>query len=349
MPCLSATRLAFSRFLVCLILLLALTPGRLVAQGFKPGEAIEYKVPGSYPEAWERGVVLREIEGGKQYIIRQKPSQFFPEGFERAMYPADLRSLKAGTATAPTPPVNPPTPAKTPAPPTTIPANNPPVAMNAPPPAPQVAPVPAGQGLLTKAQVIGFAKQLFGEGNAFANPRREALLDQIRDLIKTRGVDFIGDNEFWDQMNKQGTYSIHIGSAVTANYGPPPKLEDYYGTFHLRVANRGSKSEKREGSRVIVTTSDSQHESGALTINPDGTYVWKLFRDDPPAKWLKGKWRAMKPEEMHKWEGGPALWLEKAKQGEDYTMRMGRVPGWPGWIDVGMGIGRSPVEYGRKP
>jgi hypothetical protein len=337
MACLPAPRPLCFRLLACLLLLVALSPGRLMAQGFKAGEAIEYKVPGSYPEVWERGSIIRELEGGKQYIIRQKPSQFFPEGSERAFYPADLRSVKAGATTTPTPPVNPPAPVKTPTPP----ANK--------PPAPAGAAIPAGQGLLTKAQVIGFAKQIFGEGNAFANPRREALLDQIRDLIKTRGVDFTLENDFRDKMNAQGTYSIHIGSAVEANYGPAPKLEDYYGTFHLRVANRGSKSEKREGSRVIVTTSDSQHESGALTINPDGTYVWKLFRDDPSAKWLKGKWRAMKPEEMHKWEGGPALWLEKAKQGEDYMLRMGRVPGWPGWIDVGMGIGRSPVEYGRRP
>jgi hypothetical protein len=349
MSCLSATQLSFGRFLLCLIVLVAMLPGRLVAQGFKPGEVIEYKDSSTYPETWERGVIIREIEGGKQYLIRQKPSQFFPEGFERAYSTAKLRPVKAGAAPTPTPPANPPTPAKTPVPPTTTPANNPPAAENAPPPAPQEVPVPAGQGLLTKAQVIGFAKQIFGEGNAFAHPRREALLDQIRDLIKTRGVDFPLDSEFRNQMNAQGTYSVHIGSAVETNYGPPPKLEDYYGTFHLRAANRGSKSEKREGSRVIVTTTDSQHESGALTINPDGTYVWKPFRDEPPAKWLKGKWRVMKPEEMHKWEGGPALWLEKARQGEDYTMRMGRVAGWPGSIEVGMGIGRTPVEYGRRP
>ncbi|HEY1171490.1 MAG TPA: hypothetical protein VGH19_08990 [Verrucomicrobiae bacterium] len=115
------------------------------------------------------------------------------------------------------------------------------------------------------------------------------------------------------------------------------------------MANRGSKSERREGSHVIVTTSDSQHESGAVTINKDGTYVWKFFRDDPPAKWLKGKWREVQSAELNQWGGGPAIWLEKAKQGQDYMVRMGRVPGWPGWIDVGMGAGRTPVEYGRRP
>jgi hypothetical protein len=121
------------------------------------------------------------------------------------------------------------------------------------------------------------------------------------------------------------------------------------GTFLLRTANRGSKSTTKEGSRIIITTEDAQYESGKLTINEDGTYVWQVFRGDPPAKWLRGKWREVTADEMHKWEGGPAIWLEKAKQDEDYMVRTCRVPGWLDWIDVGMGKGRTPVEYGRRP
>lgn len=34
-------------------------------------------------------------------------------------------------------------------------------------------------------------------------------------------------------MSAMGTYSVHIGSAVESNFGEPPKLEDYFGTFHL--------------------------------------------------------------------------------------------------------------------
>jgi len=28
---------------------------------------------------------------------------------------------------------------------------------------------------------------------------------------------------------------------------------------------------------------------------------------------------------------------------------MDRQPGWRGWIEVGAGKGRTPVEYGRRP
>lgn len=74
-----------------------------------------------------------------------------------------------------------------------------------------------------------------------------------------------------------------------------------------------------------------------------------MGRRDPETQWLKGRWREVKPGEGNTWEGGPAIWLMKAKQGYDYMVRVGRDPAWPGWIDVGMGLARTPVEYGRRP
>ena len=103
----------------------------------------------------------------------------------------------------------------------------------------------------------------------------------------------------------------------------------------------------KEGTKVVITTTDQQHETGELTISKDGTYVWKLFRKDPEDKWLKGKWREAKPDEMVDYEGGPAIWLEKSKGGFDSMVRMNRIPDYQGWIDVGWGKGRTPVEYGR--
>lgn len=60
------------------------------AQEFNPGEAVDYKTTES-PSGWERGKVLREVPGGTQYIIVQKPNRFFPEGSERAYNLSDLR------------------------------------------------------------------------------------------------------------------------------------------------------------------------------------------------------------------------------------------------------------------
>ncbi|HEY1171489.1 MAG TPA: hypothetical protein VGH19_08985 [Verrucomicrobiae bacterium] len=181
-----------SFFIAIIFALMVLLPQETWAQAFKAGQVIEYRVRGAYPEVWERGTILRELEGGKQYLIRQKPSQFYPEGLEYAYSPNDLRTAKDAKPLEPvtgkTTPTTAPTPIPAPAP--------------APKPAttetPRTAPAPAvqGHGLLTKAEVIAYAKQIFGPGDAFANPQRDALLNQIRDLIKTRGVSFEMDTDF---------------------------------------------------------------------------------------------------------------------------------------------------------
>jgi hypothetical protein len=182
--------------------------------------------------------------------------------------------------------------------------------------------------------------------NPWNNPNRDAALAQIRDLINLRGVSFVKDDDFRARMDAQGTHSTHISFAVESNYGPAPQLNSYLGTWLLRAANRGSRSVSADGR--YVTTTDSQAESGRLTIEANGTYVWETLRGDPPAKWLRGRWRIVAPGEANAWEGGLALWLEKAKQGYDCMVRMDRTPGWPGWINVGPGPARTPVEFGRR-
>lgn len=307
------------------------------ANDYKPGEVIEYRVRGSVPEMWERGIIIRPLEGGKQWLIHEKPSQFFPEGPEIARSPADIRR----PVVAPNKPVIPVDPSVVPPKPVD-------------PKAPLIdiskRPIVIGKRTLLSADdVFVFARDQLGPGDPFAHPQREAILDRIRDHIKTRGTTFLPDLNFSNRMGTIGANSVHISYAIEANYGPPPKLDDYFGAFLLRTTNRGSKSNTKVGGRPVVRTEDSQHESGLLTIDKGGTYTWAISRSDPPAKWIVGKWREAKPEEMHLWEGGPAIWLEKARAGQDYMVRGSRVPDYEGWIDVGVGKGRTPVEYGRRP
>jgi hypothetical protein len=314
-------------------ILLSLTQLALAESPYRPGESVEYKVRGSYPEKWDQGRVIREYPGGSQYLIRQAPSLFFPEGPEMTYATSELR--RPGTlVTAPTQPA----------------AARPERA------APTVASIekttlPMGDGLLGKEELIVYARRLIGDQPFADSSRREKALEQIRDTIKARGTDFqySAIDEFSNHMYAQGTMSTHIGFAINSNFGPPPTLNDYIGTFHLRAANRGSKSVKSDGTRATVTTTDSQHESGALTINRDGTYVWAYLRGSSPETSKHGRWRVASPEEMLPWEAGPAIWLLDAKQGADYMVRMNRQPGWRGWIEVGAGKGRTPVEYGQRP
>jgi hypothetical protein len=304
--------------------------GPVLAQAYKPGDVIEYKVAGAVPEKWERGVIIRELDGGKQYLIHEKPSQFFPDGPEKAYAPSELRAVGNQNMDSKVTPDR---------------------------PAPSASSTTAGnettaadKNLLSRADVVTYAKRVFGPGDPFADGlRRDANLDKIRDYIKSRGTNFLPDDTFKLNEMPRGTYSVHIGSAIEANYGKAPKLNDYFGTFLLRTTNRGTKTTTKVGTRIILTTTDAQFEAGALVINEDGTYVWKISRTDPEAKWVKGKWREVKADEMQPWEGGPAIWLEKARQNEDYMVRMCRVPGYDGWIDVGMGRGRIAASYGRRP
>ncbi|MBX3397297.1 MAG: hypothetical protein KF873_01035 [Gemmataceae bacterium] len=295
------------------------------AQNFKPGDAVEYKVGGSTPPQWERGTIVKAYEGGKQYLVREKPSRFFPEGFEKTYAAENLRAPKDEKASTDTPAA--PKPGTTAAPPKAS---------------------TAAGGPLTKAEVVAYAKSLFGSGDPFADSeKRDKNLNAIRDYIKTRGVAFVADDTFNYKDLPNGMNSVHIGAAIQSNYGPHPKLENYYGTYLLRTTNRGSKTSTKDGSRVVVTTTDAQFESGALVIAKGGTFTWKLGRTDPESKWITGKWREATADEMQPWEGGPMIVLEKARQGEDYTVRMCRVPGYEKWIDVGMGKGRIAASYGR--
>lgn len=313
--------------------LLSLTQVALAESPYRPGESVEYKVRGSYPEKWDLGRVIREYPGGSQYLIREAPTPYFPEGPEVAHATTELRRPGA-LATAHTKPA--------PARPESTATATTPVGRTV---------IPMGEGLLGKEELIAYARRLMGDQPFADSSRREKVLEQIRDTIKARGADFqyITLDEFSNRMYAQGTMSSHIGFAINSNFGPPPTLDDYIGTFHLRAANRGSKSVKSDGSRVTVTTTDSQHESGALTINRDGTYVWAYLRGSSPDTWKHGRWRVVSAEEMLPWEAGPAIWLQDAKQGADYMVRMDRQPGWRGWIEVGAGKGRTPVEYGRRP
>lgn len=322
--------------LVCLAAALFACVSLQAEASYQPGDKIEYIAWGK----WEPGVIESLLPGGKQYLVRRKPSEFFPQGDTAAYAPEQLRRPVAAAPT-PAPAVLSPEPVHAkPAPAVRQTA----AAKKTSRPAAVAA---QGGGLLSKEEVIAYARQVMGD-DPWGNPQREAALNQIRDHIKARGTSFAADSDFENRMNQQGTLSSHIKWAVDLHRGPAPKVSDYVGKWELTAANRGSHSYSTSGSTTTRTTTDSQARSGVLEIEADGTYVWKQGRNDPLAQWLRGMWREAKPEEMNPWEAGPAIWLEKAKQGYDCMVRMGRDPAWPGWMEVGMGPGRTPVEYGHR-
>jgi hypothetical protein len=76
----------FHRAWLCSIfgVFLSFTQVVLAESLYQPGESVEYKVRGSYPEKWDLGRIIREYPGGSQYLIREAPTPYFPEGPEAA-------------------------------------------------------------------------------------------------------------------------------------------------------------------------------------------------------------------------------------------------------------------------
>ncbi len=211
----------------------------------------------------------------------------------------------------------------------------------------------AGEGLLSKEDVLAYMRKVFG-----AQPweDRDRKVAQIRDYIAARCTNFKTDIP-WESGPFQEAagrgYCPTIIQTINANYGPHPVVSDYYGPWLMRSGARGAfTSEKPKGDNWVerTTTDASAYNSETLIIVPDGTWVWKESPRDPPTAWLRGKWRVLARHEQDPKEGGPVLWLGKARMGNDYSVRMNREQGYSGWIDVGTGANRqSAIEWGEHP
>jgi hypothetical protein len=273
----------------------ALAAGPAWAATCQPGEAVEYKAV-SWPETWEKGVCLREIPGGTQVVIREKPSQFFPEGFERAYSLPDVRPAGQAAPAAPAVGIAP---------------------MPAPRAGPAAAPVAAGggEGLMSQQDVLGFLRQRIGDGDPFAdNPKREAALAALREEVLRRGVDFhnhaIGD--FSNELGEFGAIS-NVRFALNDNFGPPAKQAELMGKWELMKVG-GTTTVSRGGD--LYQRQEYAGLAGSLTLNAGGSYVW-----NSPSGVLRGTWRAATVEEMTKSDkGGEGVVLLAAKSGADWLV-----------------------------
>lgn len=252
---------------------------------YQPGDKIEYKVQNS-PEKWESGVFIKELPGGKQVLIRQKPSQFFPEGFERAYSLDEVRPAKnqAVAKQAPGPKVN------VEAQPNRI--NN-----------ERVAPG-IGGAPMSQQEVLSFLRERLGAGDPFMNPKREQVLQDLRQEILQRGVNFryhaIG--QFADELGKFGALS-GVTAPLFENFGPLAKLEWLYGTWDSIKLGSPKKN-------------TFFGKAGFLKISPNGTYEWSTASGV-----FKGPWRKATAEEMAKSDkGGEGIVLLKAKSTADWIV-----------------------------
>lgn len=132
---------------------------------YKPGEKIEYK-PNPYKDEWEEGgTFVEKTYDGSQPVIRFKPDQYFPQGEQKAL--ADWNQIR-------------PLQAK--------PQNSRADENQAENPGKENI-TTTGEGLMSQADILNFLKTNLG-ANPFANPRSEAIKDELAGEIKRRGLDF---------------------------------------------------------------------------------------------------------------------------------------------------------------
>ncbi|MGQ0762304.1 MAG: hypothetical protein ACT4OT_09875 [Acidobacteriota bacterium] len=234
------------------------------------------------------GTCLKTLVGGTQVLIAEKPNEFYPEGFQRAYALADVRPVQKAVEPAP--------------------KKDDPVKLNREdfkePAIDRADDKPANRpaGLtMSQDDVLSFLRQRLGNGDPFMNPRRERVLQQLREEILKRGVNFhhhaIGN--FANQLGKFGALS-NVTSALNENFGPPAKRNELFGRWLFTKVGAGWNP--RFGN------------NGPLTINANGTYVWETGTGV-----VRGTWRNAIPEEMSGVDkGGEGIVLLKAKGGWDW-------------------------------
>lgn len=314
--------------LLLTIALLFIADIQAIAQkkDYKPGEKIEYRSSG-YPEIWEEATFVGTTPDGSQPIIRQKPTEFNREGFQRATSWSDIRSLSAKSENKA--PVNTKRTNNTKVEDST---NNEETTMD------------FGGGLMTQAEVLGFLQTNLGD-KPFENPRRDEIKKELAAMIKARGLDFrfsSSDTVFGNKLAKYGAVTSDITFPLGDNYGEPTSQSWLMGAWKL--GKIGSAVDYTKNNRVYRQGEIGVGNVGTLTLNSDGTYVWK----SATAQSTSGKWREATKEEM-KSKGGDGIVLLKAKSGYDWIVTKDRTTTLKGeWLNISELGTRQINEYGSR-
>lgn len=297
---------------------------QLLAQtkDYKPGQKIEYRSSG-YPETWEEAAFIKATPDGSQPIIRQLPNEFSKDGFQRAASWADIRPLRAVKKVI---------------------ANDEPKAKQT-----EIDPQTSdtekdfGTGLMTQSEVLTFLETKLSD-KPFQNPRREQIKNELAEMVKARGLAFrfsSSDTVFYSKLGKYGATS-DIVFPLRDNYGPPTKQSSLMGAWNL--GKTGAAVDYVRNNRVYRQGEIGVANVGTLTMNVDGTYLWKSVT----AQSTGGQWRKATKGEM-KSQGGDGIVLLKAKSGYDWIVTKNRATELKGeWIYISELGTRQINEYGSR-
>ena len=263
---------------------------------FKPGQKIWYRVGGTWPAKWEQGTFVEETPGGKQPIIRLKPNQFHPNGAQTAYVWEDVKDQPPAGGAEP----DAPQPAK---------------------PKPGAGGVQGGKPAgpdgppLTEDEILKFLSDRLGT-NPFAD---SAILQKTKNdlgaLIKKRGTAFLHNSAVSDFGQKISAFGMtsEVTGPLGHNFGPPNTQDWLFGSWV--TSKTGLPVHYVEGNKRITWTEIGAANTGKVTINKDGTYIWNT---DSAQGVIQGRWHEASVEEMAD-QGGAGVVLENAKNGEAWV------------------------------
>lgn len=253
-----------------------------LAMAQKPGDKVEYKAQ-NWPEKWEVGTFVKVLPGGTQVLIREKPTEFFPEGSEKAYALSEVRPIAKAPVNDPDTPPNPPD--------------------NPRDDEPGRGDNPAGGPQMSQQDILAYLRNRLGDGDPFRNPNRLRILEELRAEVLRRGVNFRfhGIGDFANKVGKYGAPS-NFDAAMTDNFGPLAKVNELYGKWLFTKV--GAPGNPRFGN----------DNDGSLVVNANGSYVWNTASGV-----VRGNWRKATADEMDKVDkGGEGLVLQNAKSGSDW-------------------------------
>ncbi|MBC8012079.1 MAG: hypothetical protein H7067_18500 [Burkholderiales bacterium] len=171
--------------------------------------------------------------------------------------------------------------------------------------------------LMTQAEILDFLSERMGT-EPFKNPQRVQILQELVEIIRQRGLGFRDElrSDFRRQALKFSS-SPELSAALHENYGAPTKQSWLMGTWTLGKTSAAVdfvvKDELWRQNEVSV------NNVGILTLDPNGTYVWKIHKET-----LNGAWRKATDAEMRT-QGGDGVVLLKGKATWDWIVMQNRV------------------------
>lgn len=180
---------------------------------------------------------------------------------------------------------------------------------------PPETPPMTGSGLVTRQQILSYL-----QAHALLNGHYTGSQDVCKAVslaVKARGADFRYSYTGMGPVAEAGCVagSWPIPTAVGLNYGQPKPLSWMMGKWNIAIIAPTLDRVRADG--WIYRREEYGAKSGFVRINPDHTFVWQIFPQDPPSRQIKGTWRLATDAEMGL-KGGAGIVLLGGESGADW-------------------------------